>query len=464
MTAKSLANKPLTPVLPAGATIKQFGAGGVGGIVARYGLLFVVALANAQRRSARWVIIDGDQFESANRSRMVFSHFGNKATVTRDGLLDIIADSPVTLSAIEEFVTPDNVGRFIDNDDIILMTVDNHATRKLVSQYCEAHLDRFCLISGGNDPVGKGTSGNHLRGTYGNCQIFMKGDYESPPLTGYHPEIAHPEDQLPTDLHCTELVASQPQILFANLAAASAILNSLWLYLCGMLHYSELAFDIAEGVMQPVPIPAPRICRMNRLRGFTFETLENGHVAHVGRLPKELLPSAEQFEVLWALHPREHSLVRIGGRTVPIPRWQKPYERDYEFSGQTAKAAAAPPILGPYLRWSQQAIDSRLNGILVNWYDGSRKHYIGPHHDDVRHLIPGSPIVTISLGEERIFRLTSYKKRQGKKVVSARRDLSALPGSVIVLPWETNLEWKHSVPHFARFKRRRISITIRAFE
>jgi hypothetical protein len=48
------------------------------------------------------------------------------------------------------------------------------------------------------------------------------------------------------------LVAAVPQVLFANLAVASALLNTLWLHLCGALHYGELAFDIAEGFMRPV--------------------------------------------------------------------------------------------------------------------------------------------------------------------------------------------------------------------
>ena len=52
-------------------------------------------------------------------------------------------------------------------------------------------------------------------------------------------------------------VASVPQILFANLMTASALLNALWLHLCGALHYSELVFDIAEGLMQPLALPGP---------------------------------------------------------------------------------------------------------------------------------------------------------------------------------------------------------------
>jgi hypothetical protein len=53
-------------------------------------------------------------------------------------------------------------------------------------------------------------------------------------------------------------VASVPQILFANLAAASAMCNALWLHLCRRLEYPEVNFDIALGRMSPVPLPMIR--------------------------------------------------------------------------------------------------------------------------------------------------------------------------------------------------------------
>jgi hypothetical protein len=130
--------------------------------------------------------------------------------------------------------------------------VDNHVTRKLVNDHC-AKLKNICLISGGNDGVGKDSSGAVRRGTYGNVQIYVRrgGRDLTPSLSEYHPEIANPKDKHPADLNCTELVVSKPQILFANLAVASAMLNTLLLYLSGKTHYGELSFDIAEGLSRP---------------------------------------------------------------------------------------------------------------------------------------------------------------------------------------------------------------------
>ena len=103
-------------------------------------------------------------------------------------------------------------------------------------------------------------TGAARRGTAGNCQIYMRRDGVdvTPSLGRFHPEIAQPADSAPTDeVACTEAIASTPQILFANVMAASSILNALWLYLCGALHYGELVFDIAEGLMRPLEIGLP---------------------------------------------------------------------------------------------------------------------------------------------------------------------------------------------------------------
>ena len=71
--------------------------------------------------------------------------------------------------------------------------------------------------------------------------------------------------------------------------------------------------------------------------------------------------------------------------------------------------------------------------------------------------------MTISLGEQRLFRMTREENRGRKRIVVQKVEIPVEQGSIVVLPWSTNLAWKHSVPHFARFRGRRISITLRAF-
>ena len=164
----------------------------------------------------------------------------------------------LALIAIEEYVTAENIARLIHPGDIVMLAVDNHATRKLVNDFC-ADLDEVCLISGGNDGVESTPDGRVRRGTFGNVQVFRRsgGADLSPSLDRYHPEIAEPADKNPAEASCTELVVSVPQILFANLTVAAAILNSFWLHCCNALPYPELVFDIAEGLMRPVDYPVP---------------------------------------------------------------------------------------------------------------------------------------------------------------------------------------------------------------
>jgi len=184
--------------------------------------------------------------------------------------------------------------------------------------------------------------------------------------------------------------------------------------------------------------------------------LDDRHRFFEGRLPEELRPDASGFEALWDLHPDEYHEIMMGGRSVKTPRWQQAYGADYHYTGNTNAALPVPAILEPVRDWSQRTIDKRLNGLLLNWYDGKLGHYIGPHHDSTTNMVHGAPIVTISLGEERIFRLSQPQSKQ-------TRDFVASDGTVFIMPYDTNLAWKHNVPRFARYQGRRISITLRAF-
>jgi alkylated DNA repair dioxygenase AlkB len=177
----------------------------------------------------------------------------------------------------------------------------------------------------------------------------------------------------------------------------------------------------------------------------------------VGRLPDALIWDNHVFEAVWRLHPADKHVIMMHGRPVPTPRWQQAYGVDYYYTGGVNRALPMPPELDPLVQWVQPAIDPRLNGALLNWYDGPG-HYIGPHHDSTRNMVSGSPIITVSLGETRVFRLT-----RGKGPRAEVKDFPATHGAAFVMPWETNKLWKHGVPKSARYTGRRISVTFRAF-
>lgn len=183
--------------------------------------------------------------------------------------------------------------------------------------------------------------------------------------------------------------------------------------------------------------------------------LPGGYALELAALPERLRAEGETFERLWGLHPPQRPRLTLSGRSVTLPRWQQAYGRDYRFSGSVSRALPVPDALQPYLAWARTAIDSRLNGLLLNWYaDG--EDYIGPHSDDTRDLQSDSPIVTIALGAERVFRL--HPRGGGRRV-----DLLLASGRAVILSWGTNRAFKHSVPRSRRVADRRMSITLRAF-
>ena len=243
---------PLSPRLPDRVTCRVIGLGGIGQIVATHLGRFLCGL----RRSATLILIDGDHFEQGNEARMgVTEYYANKAQALQAELSAAAGASEVTVAAVAEYVTPGNVARLVRSGpgENVLLCVDNHATRNLVAGHA-CGLRDIVLVSGGNDGVGPDGGGTVRHGTAGNVQVYVRraGADQTPTLTAFHPEIADPPDHRPDEAGCGELMTSAPQILFANLCAASCMLSTWWLHACGGLEYSELVFDISKGRTAPL--------------------------------------------------------------------------------------------------------------------------------------------------------------------------------------------------------------------
>ncbi len=190
---------------------------------------------------------------------------------------------------------------------------------------------------------------------------------------------------------------------------------------------------------------------------FQKVVLSEGVIVYSATEIKDFKLTLDELNALWDLHPECFHVVKMFGKEVKTPRWQQAYGKNYNYTGSRNNALPVPDILEPFLSWCKTNIDARLNGLLLNWYDGQKRHYIGAHRDDTRDLQEGSPIVTISLGQERTFRLREYGG-------NASVDIRMANASVIVIPWETNKKWTHEVPHFQKYNDKRISITLRAFK
>jgi molybdopterin/thiamine biosynthesis adenylyltransferase len=180
-------------------------------------------------------LIDGDSYEYKNLERQNFKHYGFKAESKKKDIIDAYGDNSSIFSVYAHplFITEENVGTMIQNNDFVFLGVDNHKSRRIVSNYCKK-LDNICLISGGNEF------------TDGNVQIYVRkeGKDVTASLTDYHPEIISAGDKLPNEMSCLELQNSKPQLLFANAAAALIMCWAFYNIINDELVAGEVYFDM----------------------------------------------------------------------------------------------------------------------------------------------------------------------------------------------------------------------------
>lgn len=206
----------------------------------------------------------------------------------------------------------------------------------------------------------------------------------------------------------------------------------------------------------------------------TRNYLDTGTFYDSGTLPDNLKVNSDEFENIWKTHPEEYGTVKIYGKELKTPRWQQTYLQNYKFSGIDHKILPLPDTIKKYLDWAntldmyqnkKQNLNQNLNQkplfnqVLINWYkDGS--HYISSHADDEGQLLHNSPILSISFGTERKFRI-----RKNKKII---KDIMIKNNDVLVMGGRFQKDYKHEIVKIAGNKGklvgRRINITFRQFK
>lgn len=180
-------------------------------------------------------LIDGDHYEARNSERQTFTRLGSKASV-KCAEMNYKFNNVICYDH-NEFVTENNIANLIHEDDIVFICVDNHISRKLISDYCQS-LQNITVISGGNEY------------TDGNVQLFKRegGMNVTANLTDYHPEINFPEDKSPDEMSCEELSKAEPQLLFTNLTVATMMCWMFYSVFNGndVTKHGEVYFDITS--------------------------------------------------------------------------------------------------------------------------------------------------------------------------------------------------------------------------
>jgi len=201
------------------------------------------------QKNNNWTLhlVDGDNYEIKNQERQSFIRLGNKASVKSTELR--MKFDNIIFYDTTEYITSSNIDSVIVEDDIVFLCVDNHATRKLVSEHIEK-LNNVVLISGGNEK------------TDGNVQVTVKkgGVFKTANLTDYHPEIREPQDRSPHEMSCEELSMAEPQIFFTNMTVATIMCwilyaldkDSLDIDTIGELYFDILKMSVVSYTRKPL--------------------------------------------------------------------------------------------------------------------------------------------------------------------------------------------------------------------
>lgn len=173
-------------------------------------------------------LVDGKRFRGDNATRQHFQQEENKAVELSRLWGRHYPTVPLRVRA--EFVTRENVAELIHDESVVLLSPDNHATRKIVSEHVET-LNNCLLISGGNDAIDKETGKDGAEGAV-LVHFRVDGENLTPPITRHHHEIAQPADELPTEIGCSELALSQPQLAATNFLVGQTMAELLYRYCC----------------------------------------------------------------------------------------------------------------------------------------------------------------------------------------------------------------------------------------
>lgn len=190
-----------------------------------------------------------------------------------------------------------------------------------------------------------------------------------------------------------------------------------------------------------------------------------GEQSWVFYFPGYLPSTPDTFAEILSEKPAEQHVIKMFGESRTLPRFNQAYGNAYKYSGAVSEARPWTPITSTIRDKLSEDLKSYLpetplnfNMALVNWYM-IPSHYISPHSDDTRQLIPNSPVATLSWGSSRNFVLEPKKGIDGQTVVLQVND-----GDLLIMGGTTQNTHKHSVPKAKGGTQPRISFTYRIFK
>lgn len=224
----------------------MIGAGGTGTH------LFHPLATYLNARDEEWSlhVIDGDVVEEKNLTRQLFS----PAMITMNKAEAItMGCDPMFIKAYPEYLTEDNIARYIQDGDIVLICADNMTVRKRIEDHARTLLN-IVVVNGGNE--------KHS----GSVQLYVRNDgNDVTPRIGFlHPEVTAegPDRAVMTCAQAAALPGGE-QTIIANLQSATWMLTALWRYDNDLhllsekqapspLTWTELQFDALLGTVEHI--------------------------------------------------------------------------------------------------------------------------------------------------------------------------------------------------------------------
>ena len=165
----------------------------------------------------------------------------------------------------------------------------------------------------------------------------------------------------------------------------------------------------------------------------------------------DLLFQQLQTELAW----QEESLF-IYGRWVKVPRlmcWYGDTDANYRYSGVEHQPLPWTSVLQVIRKKIERRCQRDFNSVLANLYRDGRDS-MGCHADDEIELGIKPMIASLSLGDQRLFKL---HHKTGKE----KLDIVLEHGDLLVMAGVLQHHWRHAVPKTKKLKTSRINLTFR---
>jgi len=165
----------------------------------------------------------------------------------------------------------------------------------------------------------------------------------------------------------------------------------------------------------------------------------------------QLLFTELQSSLAW-----QEEAIFIFGKSIKVPRlmcWIGDADAYYRYSGVDHQPSPWTQSLQAIRQRVEQQCQHSFNSVLANLYrDGQDS--MGCHADNEKELGLNPLIASLSLGEERLFRLHHKQRKE-------RLDMFLQSGDLLIMAGALQHHWLHSLPKTKKSKNPRINLTFR---